>query len=63
MSLTARESGILTSLAAGLSYRQIADDLLISPNTVHTHIKKIYEKLQARGRDEALAKARRRGLI
>lgn len=63
VSLTARESGILTSLAAGLSYRQIADELFISPNTVHTHIKKIYEKLQARGRDEAIAKARRRGLI
>lgn len=61
--LTARERSILTHLRAGLSYREIAELLGLSPNTVHTHIKKTYEKLQAKGRDEALLQARRRGLL
>lgn len=62
-SLTARERAILLKIQQGLSYREIATELIISPHTVHTHIKKIYEKLQARGRDEALLKARRHGFI
>lgn len=62
-SLTSRERAILLKIQQGLSYREIAADLVISPHTVHTHIKKIYEKLQAHGRDEALLKARRQGLI
>lgn len=62
-SLTARELTILQQIQRGLSYREIGQQLFISPHTVHTHIKKVYEKLQARGREEALRKARRQGLL
>jgi DNA-binding CsgD family transcriptional regulator len=37
--------------------------LNISTHTVHTHIKNIYEKLQAKGRADAVAKARKKGII
>jgi two-component system NarL family response regulator len=60
---TAREKDILKGVEAGLAYKEIADKLTISPHTVHTHIKKIYDKLQARNRQEALIKARRKGII
>ncbi len=61
--LTAREREILQSVDRGLSYKEIADHLSISPNTVHTHIKNIYEKVEACNREEALRKARRLGWI
>ena len=61
--LTARETEILLSLDKGLSYKEIGAGLNISPHTVHTHIKKIYEKVEACNRDEALSKARRLGWI
>ena len=35
----------------------------VSPHTVHSHIKHIYEKLQATDKRDALAKARRKGLV
>ncbi|VAW38813.1 hypothetical protein MNBD_DELTA03-967 [hydrothermal vent metagenome] len=35
----------------------------ISPHTIHSHIKKIYEKLHAKSRREALTKAKRKGII
>jgi len=61
--LTAREKEILTSLEKGLTYKEIAGLHNISPHTVHTHIKNIYEKLQARDRHEALRKAIKTGAI
>ncbi len=54
--LTPRENDILQSLVEGLSYKKIADKLFISPLTVHTHIKRIYEKLQVHSRGEAVSK-------
>ncbi|MCF7818285.1 MAG: response regulator transcription factor [Kiritimatiellales bacterium] len=61
--LTSREQVILRNIDDGLSYKEVASDLHISPHTVHTHIKKIYEKVQAGSRDEVIRKARCLGWI
>lgn len=55
--LTAREKEILTSLSKGNSYKLIASEFAISIDTVRTHIKKIYEKLQVHSQTEAVSKA------
>ncbi|CAN5799416.1 response regulator transcription factor [soil metagenome] len=55
--LTNREKEILTHLSKGSSYKMIAADLAISIDTVRTHIKKVYEKLQVHSQTEAVSKA------
>lgn len=55
--LTQRENEILTLLSKGNSYKLIASGLSISMDTVRTHIKKIYEKLQVHSQTEAVSKA------
>lgn len=55
--LTQREKEILTSLSKGNSYKLIAAEFAISIDTVRTHIKKIYEKLQVHSQTEAVSKA------
>ncbi|MBL0743549.1 response regulator [Chryseolinea lacunae] len=55
--LTSREREILTSLSKGNSYKLIASEFDISIDTVRTHIKKIYEKLQVHSQTEAVSKA------
>jgi DNA-binding NarL/FixJ family response regulator len=57
--LTAREEEILTYLSKGFLYKEIAAELFISIETVRTHIRKIYQKLQVRTRTEALLKCMR----
>jgi DNA-binding NarL/FixJ family response regulator len=52
--LTAREEEILSFLSKGYLYKEIAAELFISIDTVRTHIRKIYQKLQVRTRTEAL---------
>jgi DNA-binding NarL/FixJ family response regulator len=54
--LTQREQEILTLLARGHQYKQIADDVGISLDTVRTHIKHIYDKLHVQSRTEATVK-------
>lgn len=54
--LTAREQEVLRSLAAGNSYKMIADELNMRLDTVRTHIKHIYEKLHVHSVTEAIAK-------
>ena len=61
--LTPREKEILVHIAAGRAYKEIGNKLFISPHTVHTHIKNIYEKLQVRTRGDVLRKARQMGAI
>ncbi|HEX8333588.1 MAG TPA: response regulator transcription factor [Segetibacter sp.] len=56
--LSRRENEILEQLSKGYRYKEIADQLFISTETVRTHIRNIYEKLQVNSRDEALKKAR-----
>lgn len=55
-SLSAREGEILALLAKGLSYKQIADTLTLSPHTVNNHLRKIYGKLHVQTRTEAVVK-------
>ncbi len=62
-SLTAREVGVLRHVAGGNRNRDIAEQLLISEETVKVHIKHIMEKLGASDRTEAVAIAVRRGII
>jgi len=54
--LSNRENEILQLLAKGLLYKEIADQLHISTNTVRQHIHKIYEKLHVQNRTEAINK-------
>lgn len=54
--LTARENEILQALARGLRYKEISDTFFISMDTVRSHIRKIYEKLQVNSRIEAVNK-------
>lgn len=61
--LTPREVEVLVSLAKGNSYKMVADDLIISIETVRTHIKNIYSKLHVQSQGEAISKALREGLI
>jgi RNA polymerase sigma factor (sigma-70 family) len=58
--LSEREQQVLDLLSQGLMYKEIADKLEISYETVHTYIRRIYEKLQVRTRTEAVAKFLRR---
>lgn len=54
--LSPREQEVLDCLAKGFLYKEIAEKLAISYETVHTYIRRIYEKLQVRTRTEAVAK-------
>src|SRR6185369_9564582 len=58
--LSEREQQVLDLLSQGLMYKEIAEKLTISYETVHTYIRRIYEKLQVRTRTEAVAKFLRR---
>lgn len=57
LNLTPRELEILQWLVEGLSYKKIAEKLFISPLTVQSHIKKVYEKLQVHSKSAAVSKA------
>jgi len=59
-SLSRREQEIILELAKGFRYKEIADLLFLSQETIRTHIRNIYEKLQVNSRSEALKKT---GLI
>ena len=54
--LSTREQEVLDCLSQGFLYKEIAEKLGISYETVHTYIRRIYEKLQVRTRTEAVAK-------
>ncbi|MGN6420194.1 MAG: response regulator [Pseudobacter sp.] len=54
--LSRRENEILVLLSKGLRYKEIAAQLFISIETVRTHIRNIYEKLQVKTRTEALSR-------
>jgi DNA-binding NarL/FixJ family response regulator len=54
--LSQREQEVLDCLSQGFLYKEIAEKLGISYETVHTYVRRIYEKLQVRTRTEAVAK-------
>jgi DNA-binding NarL/FixJ family response regulator len=58
--LSEREQQVLDLLSQGLIYKEISDKLGIGYETVHTYIRRVYEKLQVRTRTEAVAKFLRR---
>ncbi|MBM3671395.1 MAG: response regulator transcription factor [Actinobacteria bacterium] len=61
--LTARENDVLKLLASGSSSRRITDTVFISLNTVRNHVQRVLRKLDAHSRLEAVAIARREGLL
>ena len=61
--LTARELVILRMLGGPLTERDIGRELYLSHNTIHSHTRSIYRKLDASSRSEALAHARELGLV
>ncbi len=61
--LSAREMDIIKGLVSGYSYKLIADQLHISIDTVRSHIRHIYDKLQVNSKTEAILKAMREGLV
>ena len=61
--LTAREMSVLRMLASELSLAEIGDALYVSRNTVRTHVRGIYRKLDADTRASALSRARELGLL
>lgn len=62
-SLTDRETEVLRQLSQGKTYDYIAQALAISKDTVKTHIKHIYEKLQVNNKSDAVIKARKNNLV
>ncbi|HEX6048855.1 MAG TPA: response regulator transcription factor [Gemmatimonadaceae bacterium] len=63
LGITPRELEILEAIAAGLSTREIAERLFVSENTVKTHTARLFEKLSARRRTQAVQRAKQEGLI
>ena len=60
---TPRELEILEAMAAGLSNREIGERLFVSENTVKTHAARLFDKLSARRRTQAVQRAKEEGLI
>ena len=58
LTISKRELQVLEQLAHGLTNQQVADQLFISINTVKTHVKNLYEKLEVTGRTKAILKAK-----
>jgi DNA-binding CsgD family transcriptional regulator len=63
LGITRRELEILELIANGLSNREIADKLFVSENTVKTHSSRLFDKLSARRRTQAVQLGKELGLI
>ena len=63
LGITPREHEILQLIASGLSNREIAERLFVSENTVKTHSSRLFDKLQAKRRTQAVQIAKQEGLI
>lgn len=63
LGITARELEILTLIARGLSNREIATQLFVSENTVKTHCARVFDKLGAARRTQAVQRGKELGLL
>lgn len=63
LGISPRELAVLHELAAGRSNKEIGAALHVSPNTVKTHVARLYEKLGASRRTDAIARARELGIL
>jgi DNA-binding CsgD family transcriptional regulator len=63
LAISPRELEVLQRLAAGKSNKEIAAQLQVSPNTVKTHVARLFEKLGAKRRTDAINKARELGIV
>lgn len=63
LGISARECEVLEMLAAGHANKVIARRLDISPNTVKTHVARLYEKLEVASRTQAIGKARELNIL
>ena len=63
LGITPRELDILEAMAAGLSNREIAERLFVSENTVKTHAARLFDKLAAKRRTQAVQLAKEAGII
>jgi DNA-binding CsgD family transcriptional regulator len=63
LGISERELEVLGLLAAGRSNKEIAGRLRVSPNTVKTHVAKLYDKLDVKRRTEAIRRARELGIL
>jgi DNA-binding CsgD family transcriptional regulator len=63
LGITPRELEILELIASGLSTREIAERIVVSENTVKTHCSRLFDKLGAKRRTQAVQLGKERGLI
>ena len=63
LGITKRELEILELIARGMSNREIAEQLFVSENTVKTHSSRLFDKLSAKRRTQAVQIAKEMGLI
>jgi DNA-binding NarL/FixJ family response regulator len=63
LDLTEREQDVLRCLVGGMSYKQVAHELAISHDTVRSHVRNVYSKLQVHNVAEAVSRAIREGLV
>ena len=63
LGLSERELEVLHELAAGRSNKEIAAHLHVSPNTIKTHVARLFQKLGSRRRTEAIRRARELGIV
>jgi DNA-binding CsgD family transcriptional regulator len=63
LGISARELDVLNEIAAGLSTKEIAAKLAVSPNTIKTHTARLFEKLEVGRRTEAINRARELGIV
>jgi DNA-binding NarL/FixJ family response regulator len=63
LGISPRELAVLLELAAGRSNTEIAAQLNVSPNTVKTHVARLFEKLGAKRRTDAINRARELGIV
>ncbi len=63
LGLSERELEVLQELAAGHANKEIAARVHVSPNTVKTHVSRVFEKLGAKRRTDAIRRARELGIV